>query len=82
LTPEFIASQTGKFLHQFSWLDDTDICELQLEWNWLAIEYPENKNTKLIRYNLGTPYFKDYHDTEMSAIWHETQNRVIDGFDK
>jgi hypothetical protein len=82
LTPEFIASQTGKFLHRFSWLDDTDIGELPHEWNWLAIEYPENKNAKLIHYTLGTPCFKDYRDTEMAAIWHETQNRIIDGFDK
>jgi hypothetical protein len=54
LTPDFIASQTGKFLHRFSWLEDSDIGELTPEWNWLAIEYPENKNAKLILYTLGT----------------------------
>jgi len=81
LTPEFIANQTGKYLHRFSWLDDADIGELSPEWNWLAIEYPENKNAKLIHYTLGTPCFKDYQDTEMSDIWHQTQQRVIQGFD-
>jgi hypothetical protein len=55
---------------------------LPIEWNWLAIEYPENKNAKLIHYTLGTPCFKDYRDAEMSDIWHETQRRVVDGFDK
>ena len=80
LTPEFIASQTGKYLHRFSWLDDTDIGELPKEWNWLAIEYPENKNAKLIHYTLGTPCFKEYKNTEMADIWYETYNRTIQGF--
>jgi lipopolysaccharide biosynthesis glycosyltransferase len=80
LTPEFIASQTGKYLHRFSWLDDTDIGELPPEWNWLAIEYPDNKKAKLIHYTLGTPCFKDYQDTEMADIWHETNQRILQGF--
>ena len=81
LTPDFIANQTGKYLHRFSWLDDSDIGELPPEWNWLAIEYPENTKAKLIHYTLGTPCFKDYRDTEMSDAWHQTQKRVIQGFD-
>ena len=80
LTPEFIASQTGKYLHRFSWLDDNDIGELPKEWNWLAIEYPEHKNAKLIHYTLGTPCFKEYKNTEMADIWYETYNRTIQGF--
>ncbi len=79
LTPEFIANQTGKYLHRFSWLDDADIGELPPEWNWLAIEYPENRNAKLIHYTLGTPCFKDYQDTEMSDNWHKTYKRAING---
>ena len=80
LTPDFIAKQTGAFLHRFSWLDDHEIGELPKEWNWLAIEYPENKNAKLIHYTLGTPCFKEYKDTDMSDIWYETYNRTIEGF--
>ncbi len=79
LTPEFIANQTGKYLHRFSWLDDADIGELPPEWNWLAIEYPENKNAKLIHYTLGTPCFKDYRDTDMADIWHEAYKRTTNG---
>jgi lipopolysaccharide biosynthesis glycosyltransferase len=82
LTPDFIASQTGKFLHRFTWLEDSDIGELPPEWNWLAIEYPENRNAKLIHYTLGTPCFKDYRGTEMSDIWHKTQQRITQGFDQ
>ena len=82
LTPEFIASQTCKFLHRFSWLEDSGIGELPPEWKWLATEYTENRNAKLLHYTLGTPCFKDYRVTKMSDIWHETQRRVVDGFDK
>jgi lipopolysaccharide biosynthesis glycosyltransferase len=82
LTPDFIANQSGKYLHRFSWLDNNDIGELPAEWNWLAIEYPENKKAKLIHYTLGTPCFKNYQNTEMSDIWHETHQRVMQGFDQ
>ena len=82
LTPDFIANQSGKYLHRFCWLEDKDIGDLPLEWNWLAIEYPENKKAKLIHYTLGTPCFKDYQNTEMSDIWHQTQQRIIQGFDQ
>jgi lipopolysaccharide biosynthesis glycosyltransferase len=81
LTPEFIAKQPGSYLHRFSWLDDSDIGELPKEWNWLAIEYPENKNAKLIHYTLGTPCFKEYKDSEMASIWYSTYQKTIEGFD-
>jgi len=82
LTPDFIANQTGKYLHRFAWLDDNDIGELPMEWNWLAIEYPENRKAKLIHYTLGTPCFKDYKNTEMADIWHDVEKRIRDGVDK
>ena len=81
LTPAFIAKQPGSYLHRFSWLDDADIGELPKEWTWLAIEYPENKNAKLIHYTLGTPCFKEYKDSEMASIWYSTYQKTIEGFD-
>jgi len=47
LTPEFVSNQTGKFLHRFSWLDDNDIGELPVEWNWLACEYEKKYRSKI-----------------------------------
>ncbi len=82
LTPDFISSQTGKYLHRFSWLDDKDIGELPIDWNWLAIEYPNNPKAKIIHYTLGTPCFRDYRNTEMAGAWHEIQKKVNDGIDK
>ncbi len=81
LTPDFIASQTGKYLHRFSWLDNDEIGELPKEWNWLAIEYPINTSAKLIHYTLGTPCFLDYKNTDMAVQWLETQQRLLQGFE-
>ena len=82
LTPDFISNQTGKYLHRFSWLDDEDIGELPIDWNWLAIEYPNNPKAKIIHYTLGTPCFKDYRNTDMSGMWLEVQKKVNEGIDK
>jgi len=81
LTPEFIQAQPGSYLHRFSWLGDDLIGGLDAEWNWLAIEYPENPNAKLIHYTLGTPCFKDYSNESMSEAWHRSHSRINEGFD-
>jgi len=81
LTPEFIQGQPGAYLHRFSWLSEDLIGELPAEWNWLAIEFPENPQAKLIHYTLGTPCFKDYSNTSMSERWSKVYNRSKEGFD-
>lgn len=81
LTPEFISNQSGKYLHRFSWLNEQDIGELPIEWNWLAIEYPINASAKIIHYTLGTPCFKNYKDTDMAEIWINTYKRALQGLE-
>ena len=82
LTQDFISNQTGKYLHRFSWLKDDEIGELPKEWNWLATEYPNNEEAKIIHYTLGTPCFKDYRDTEMSEIWLNKYGCLNDGMEE
>ena len=82
LTPDFVSKQTGKFLHRFSWLDDQDIGELPIEWNWLASEYKVNREAKLIHYTLGTPCFKDYKNSDMADIWYHYYDLSQKGFDQ
>jgi lipopolysaccharide biosynthesis glycosyltransferase len=79
LTPEFIQNQTGAFLHRFSWLNDNEIGEIAPEWNWLATEYEDNPNAKLVHYTLGTPCLKDYTDSPMSSDWHELHKKANQG---
>jgi lipopolysaccharide biosynthesis glycosyltransferase len=70
LTPEFVQSQPGSFLHRFSWLDDARIGELPIEWNWLPDEFGPNPDAKLLHYTLGTPSFHEFADTPQSEEWH------------
>jgi hypothetical protein len=80
LTPEFIQDKPGSFLHRFSWLDDSQIGELPIEWNWLAIEYPNNPAAKIIHYTLGTPCFKEYAATSQADLWQQAYKNMNEGF--
>ena len=82
LTPEFIGSSTGAFLHRFEWLEDSEIGEIPIDWNWLATEYEINSKAKLIHYTLGTPCFSEYREADSAEVWHEAFNRTIQGLDK
>lgn len=81
LTPEFVSENPGSYLHRFSWLSDDLIGDLPREWNWLAIEYPDNPEAKIVHFTLGTPCFKEYSKTSMASLWYENYQRTIQGFD-
>jgi len=68
LTPEYVATASGKELHRIEWTDK--IGELPIEWNWLADEYGESVNAKLIHYTAGTPCFHDFACSPMANLWH------------
>ena len=81
LTPEFVSSKDGTFLHRFKWLADSLIGELDKEWNWLAIEYDDNPSANLIHYTLGTPCFRDFRDCSSSEHWHRVLANTLNGID-
>lgn len=81
LTPDFIQKMDGKYLHRFSWLNDDEIGEIPIEWNWLAIEYEKNLNAKIIHYTLGTPCFEKFKNSDMSNIWWDTYTRLNKGIE-
>jgi lipopolysaccharide biosynthesis glycosyltransferase len=79
LTPERVSNETGAFLHRFTWLEDEEIGEIPKEWNWLASEYEDNYQAKLVHYTLGTPCFLDYQHCEMADLWHAEKARLMEG---
>jgi lipopolysaccharide biosynthesis glycosyltransferase len=81
LDPAFIQEHDGKFLHRFSWLDDAEIGALPKEWNWLAIEYPDNPAAKLVHYTLGTPCFEKYRNSAMTDLWQRSLLNVVSGME-
>lgn len=72
LTPERVAKMKTGDLHRFGWIPDDRLGELPLEWNWLAGEYGENSNAKIVHHTLGVPGFKHYADADHADEWHRT----------
>lgn len=76
LTPEYVQKQTGAHLHRFQWLNDDQIGEIPLEWNWLAGEYEQKGDVSLVHYTLGTPCFPEYAECDYSEEWHEDRRSM------
>jgi lipopolysaccharide biosynthesis glycosyltransferase len=77
VTPDIVNSQTGQYLHRFTWLDDSEIGELPLQWNWLVGWYkePEDGTPKAIHYTEGGPWFENYKDCEYSEYYYKYARR-------
>ena len=62
---------TGKYLHRFSWLKDSEVGQLSHEWNWLTDWYkePEDGKPKLLHYTEGGPWFENYRDCDYHKEW-------------
>jgi len=71
LTPDLVEESGGKFLHTFSWLNDDEIGEIPIEWNWLVSEYEPNAEAKILHWTLGSPGFEHYMRAEGAWEWNE-----------
>lgn len=74
LTPETVSSQTGAFLHRFTWLEDDEIGEVPFVWNFLVghnVVDPEELSTRpcAVHYTTGGPWFERYKDCEFADLW-------------
>ena len=71
LTPEHVNTASGLDLHQFHWLDDSDIGELPREWNHLVGVDAPRADAKLVHYTLGMPFFDGYRNCEYANEFFE-----------
>jgi hypothetical protein len=71
LSPEFVGSAKGSYLHRFEWVKPERMGELPREWNWLPDEFGPNGQAKLLHWTLGTPCFPEFLNTEMANVWHK-----------
>lgn len=74
LTPEIVNSQTGTWLHQFSWLHENQIGHLGFDYNWIE-NISTSVSQKVIHYTLGGPWFSDYRDVMFGDLWVEEYER-------
>lgn len=77
LTPEFIQTATGMQLHRFTWLQDDQIGELDVRWNWLVGEYDQPPiDVKNVHWTVGGPYFDEYRNADFSEEWFQESARM------
>jgi hypothetical protein len=69
LGADYVNAASGLDLHRFKWLDDAQIGQLPLEWNWLVEEYPYNAEAKIVHYTIGGPYFERYRECDYAEEW-------------
>ena len=70
ITPSFLNTAEGLVLHRFNWLEDDDIGELDIRWNWLVGEYEDPpKDVKNVHWTVGGPYFPEYANVDFSDEW-------------
>ncbi len=66
---EIVNTLPGRDLHQFAWLEDDEIGDLSLGWNWLAGVSPSCENIGFVHYTLGGPWFAEYQDVPYADLW-------------
>jgi len=72
LTPWHVNNFPGSWLHAFSWLDDSEIGELPVTWNWLSgvsEPFTGNQIPAAIHYTLGVPTTPGCEATPLADLW-------------
>ena len=71
VTKELVNTETGQYLHRFTWLKDHEIGDIPHTWNWLTDWYEEPRDGKprALHFTLGGPWLNRYKDTLYADIW-------------
>jgi lipopolysaccharide biosynthesis glycosyltransferase len=69
LTPQLVNSLPGRDLHRFCWLEDGDIGELGVDWNYLVGEYNGAIDPKLVHFTNGGPWMHGYEHVQFADEW-------------
>tara|TARA_B100000700_G_C14844149_1_gene760716 strand:- start:44 stop:706 length:663 start_codon:yes stop_codon:yes gene_type:complete len=71
LTEEVVNSETGAYLHQFKWIDESQIGSLPIEWNYLVGEYSKipRESISLLHYTEGSPLHEEYRKCDYANEW-------------
>jgi len=71
LTIDLVNSETGAYLHQFKWLEDSEIGSLDERWNWLEgwTSQHNDKEPYAVHYTRGGPWFEEWQDVEFAKEW-------------
>lgn len=76
LTPDVVGRMPIIDLLQLKFLPDADIASIPVKWNWLADEFGENENAKLLHFTAGVPGFPKHADSAHAQDWFRQLKRV------
>lgn len=77
VTAEWVNTATPMELHRFQWLQDDQIGELDVRWNWLVGEYDEPPaDVKNVHWTVGGPYFEEYRNADFAEEWFAEHARL------
>ena len=77
VSPDFVNSASPLELHRFTWLEDHEIGELDVRWNWLVGEYADPpSDVKNVHWTVGGPYFAEYADVDFADEWRDLKDRM------
>jgi len=71
LTVEMVNSRPGRDLHRFFWLDDDEIGELPVDWNWLVGHSDPSVDPANVHFTDGVPDMAGYENVPYADEWRE-----------
>jgi lipopolysaccharide biosynthesis glycosyltransferase len=71
LTPELVNSAPGRDLHRLCWLDDNDIGDVDMAWNWLVGHSDESIEPKNVHFTEGVPDMVGYENVHYADEWRD-----------
>ena len=86
LTVDDVNTRSGRWLHNFSWLEDNEIGSIHPKWNWLDGWTDENINPCNVHFTTGGPVFKDWQPKrlidgnyvgEWNTLYKEYKTRLL-----
>ncbi len=69
LTPAYVNSASGRDLHTFAWLKDSEIGELSPGWNFLVGHTKHNVKPRIMHFTDGGPWFEHMRDVPFGGWW-------------
>jgi len=74
LTPDVVNSESGLYLHRFSWLPDDTIGSLPVAWNYLEGWHTpaDCEDPSAVHFTRGGPWLANYQDVAFAREWLST----------
>jgi lipopolysaccharide biosynthesis glycosyltransferase len=72
-----VQERRGFDLHNFYWLNDSEIGALPAEWNWLVNVEQEPLHPKIAHFTLGGPFTAGWEGADHDTLWYQEQRRWL-----